>query len=258
MKKFLSSLSLVVLIILLIKGTIGTGDILGALSIFKMQNIDRGLKKISEVGSVITDDSTSGIDKAFNIGKKIIGGTADGYYKNLKSLTKTVGKDLKSGKPYTREEWDDRVKKVNGKSLRMYTMEKSIWNHSKGKDFKYECPYTGEIITNVRKIDRDHIIPLAYAHNHGGANWPKEKKTEYTYDEEVSVNTSASANRIKGAKGPSEYMPEKHKAEYCYTWLYIANKYGIAIAKEDMAVIKKYVKPGKKYNRINLDKKDLK
>lgn len=32
-------------------------------------------------------------------------------------------------------------------------------------------PYSGETFTDAKKMDIDHLIPLQYAHQHGGASW---------------------------------------------------------------------------------------
>lgn len=91
-------------------------------------------------------------------------------------------------------------------------------------------------------VNYDHIIPLSYvARAIGGDDkWSAEKRNTYAYDLEVGVTASQHLNNVKGAKGPSEFLPPDRKAtiKYCYTWLVVAEKYDIPIAKNDMQVIK--------------------
>ena len=91
-------------------------------------------------------------------------------------------------------------------------------------------------------VNYDHIIPLSYvARAIGGDDaWSAEKRNTYAYDLEVGVTASQHLNNVKGAKGPSQFLPPDRKAaiKYCYTWLVVANKYDIPIAKDDMQVIK--------------------
>lgn len=91
-------------------------------------------------------------------------------------------------------------------------------------------------------VNYDHIIPLSYvARAIGGDDkWSAEKRNTYAYDLEVGVTASQHLNNVKGAKGPSQFLPPDRKAaiKYCYTWLVVANKYDIPIASNDMQVIK--------------------
>lgn len=91
-------------------------------------------------------------------------------------------------------------------------------------------------------VNYDHIIPLSYvARAIGGDDkWSAEKRNTYAYDLEVGVTASQHLNNVKGAKGPSQFLPPDRKAaiKYCYTWLVVANKYDIPIASNDMQIIK--------------------
>lgn len=44
---------------------------------------------------------------------------------------------------------------------------------------RWTCPYTGEVFTNPRKLDVDHMIPLAAAHAAGGHAWDAERKKAF-------------------------------------------------------------------------------
>ena len=83
----------------------------------------------------------------------------------------------------------------------------------------------GGVERNVRNIDIDHIIPLKWAHDHGGANWSPTKKTAFANDPENLLATTASANRQKGAKGPEAWIPLVNRCSYGIHWQYLLTKY---------------------------------
>jgi hypothetical protein len=89
----------------------------------------------------------------------------------------------------------------------------------------WELPYTGGTVTNTRQLDIDHIIPLKWAHGHGGDRWTTHQKRKFANDPENLLATWSSANRSKGAKGPDDWMPEVNQCEYARNWKGILNKY---------------------------------
>ena len=87
--------------------------------------------------------------------------------------------------------------------------------------------YTGEVFTDARRLDADHIVPLKWAYDHGGEDWSPTLKRVFANDPENIIPVKASANRSKGAKGPSEYMPPLNQCEYLRQWRSIVNRYGL-------------------------------
>ena len=68
-------------------------------------------------------------------------------------------------------------------------------------------PYTGTIERNPRALDVDHIVPLAWAHGHGAARWPRARKRAFANDPRNLFATKAAVNRAKGARGPLDWLP---------------------------------------------------
>ena len=144
---------------------------------------------------------------------------------------------------YNREDYEKPTKKYTYENEKL-TRNKYAWHISEWlikndeTGFEYVDPYTNLIITDTKKIDYDHIIPLLYAHQHGASEWDNEKKNKFSYDLMVGVDVSASENRSKQAKGPSEYLPKANKEDYCYTFFTIASEYGLSMTKRDLNVCK--------------------
>ena len=103
----------------------------------------------------------------------------------------------------------------------------------------WELPFTGGAVTNAQQLDIDHIIPLKWAHGHGGDRWSSAKKSAFANDPDNLLATSSSANRSKGAKGPDQWLPSINKCRYAQRWMQLIEKYGLmTIAGEVEAIAK--------------------
>lgn len=99
-------------------------------------------------------------------------------------------------------------------------------------------PYTGKEFNSPSDLDIDHTIPLAYANSHGASWWDKEKKASYANDltyPGTLVAVSKSANRSKGAKGPSDWKPsnEGYWCQYATDWINVSTEWTLSISKAD-------------------------
>jgi hypothetical protein len=101
-------------------------------------------------------------------------------------------------------------------------------------------PYTGGTYTLASDLDIDHVIPLNYAHLHGGAAWSPFVKKLFANDPENLLAVDDGENQSKSAKGPSEWMPPdaNYHCEYVRKWDFLVNKYELELAAEDVTLIK--------------------
>ncbi len=100
--------------------------------------------------------------------------------------------------------------------------------------------YTGKTFTVATKIDLDHVIPLMYAHTHGGDRWPANKKLQFANDPINLVLVEKREIRRKSNRGPGRYLPrEEFQCEYVHLWQGIAKKYDLDIDNRDLQVIKR-------------------
>lgn len=107
---------------------------------------------------------------------------------------------------------------------------------------KWNDPYNTEYsFTDSSKIDVDHVIPLGYAARYGGQEWSSEKKEKFANDLSQLLAVSASENRSKSDKGPSEYMPanKAFHCEYSKIWVTTAKKYELTIDEKDKKALQK-------------------
>lgn len=103
-------------------------------------------------------------------------------------------------------------------------------------------PYTGDRFTNPSDLDIDHVVPLGYAARHGGQDWDSSKKRDFSnsLDEGHLLAVSASANRSKSDKGPSEWQPQRsHQCAYAGNWISVSSKWGLSVTQADHDALKK-------------------
>ena len=94
--------------------------------------------------------------------------------------------------------------------------------------------YTGEVFTVATQVDLDHVIPLMYAHTHGGDQWLPSRKLEFANDPMNLMLVGKREIRRKSDRGPDRYMPrEEFKCEYARLWDAIADKYDIQLESRD-------------------------
>ncbi|MBL4821804.1 MAG: hypothetical protein JKY98_12570 [Gammaproteobacteria bacterium] len=94
--------------------------------------------------------------------------------------------------------------------------------------------YTGKIFTVANQIDVDHVIPLMYAHTHGGDQWPAGKKLQFANDPLNIMLVERKEIRRKRERGPNRYLPrEEYQCQYVRAWEAIAEKYDLDIENRD-------------------------
>jgi hypothetical protein len=101
----------------------------------------------------------------------------------------------------------------------------------------WDLPYSGGSTTNASQIDIDHIIPLKWAHGHGGDRWSSGRKRAFANDPDNLLATYYSANRSKGAKGPDQWMPEINRCSYAQRWEVLIEKYELVTTTGEMEAI---------------------
>ncbi len=100
--------------------------------------------------------------------------------------------------------------------------------------------YTGEIFEVAVQIDVDHIIPLMYAHTHGGDRWMPDKKLNFANDPLNIMLVEKREIRRKRDRGPSRYLPrDEFQCEYAQLWDVISDKYDIQLSSSDRSEIRK-------------------
>lgn len=104
-------------------------------------------------------------------------------------------------------------------------------------------PYTGLLLSKASDVDIDHVIPLKYAHDHGGAAWPPLLKKLFANDVENLLIVDDGENQLKSAKGPTDYLPRsEYQCEYAAKWLGLTRKYELQLAQRDTLIIERILR----------------
>ena len=103
----------------------------------------------------------------------------------------------------------------------------------------WEDRYTGQIFTSARQITVDHVVPLQWAHWHGGCDWSKQLKQKFANDLDNLMLTSRRVNSSKGQKGPDEWMPPNNQfhCDYVAWWVSVVEKYELQFTPTERVII---------------------
>ena len=108
---------------------------------------------------------------------------------------------------------------------------------------KWTDPYTGDVVEDPSKLDVDHMVPLANAHDSGGHAWDADRKAQYANSLDYPghlIATTASANRSKGRKGPDEWRPpdQAYWCQYAIDWIVIKKAWGLTATEAESAALR--------------------
>lgn len=105
-------------------------------------------------------------------------------------------------------------------------------------------PYSGKHWTKASDVDIDHIVPLNWAHGHGGQDWPKSLKKTFANDTENLIAVEDNLNQEKGAKSPDQWMPpnQRYRCEYVSRFNTIVEKYELVYVPSEKRIINRMLK----------------
>ncbi|MGQ4276440.1 HNH endonuclease family protein [Pseudidiomarina sp. E22-M8] len=86
---------------------------------------------------------------------------------------------------------------------------------------RWNDPYSGQIIFDATDMDVDHLVPLAWAWQHGAADWSAPRRKEFANDPINLFAVKLELNRSKGARGPYDWLPPNQKFHCQYVTRYL-------------------------------------
>jgi hypothetical protein len=106
-------------------------------------------------------------------------------------------------------------------------------------------PYTGTAIPFERGQDTsaavqiDHVVPLAWAWQHGAASWTIAERQLFANDLANLLAVDGPTNGAKSSSGPGEWLPPAaaHSCLYVTRWVFVLDRYDLAIGADDHAVV---------------------
>ena len=99
---------------------------------------------------------------------------------------------------------------------------------------KWRSAYDGQIFTNARGMDIDHMVPLQEAWASGAYKWTSAKRQAYANDLGYArslIAVSATSNRSKSASDPWLWMPplSSDRCQYINDWVAIKYRWNLAV-----------------------------
>lgn len=171
--------------------------------------------------------------------------------KAVSAATQQADKDNVSySRVYNREEWNHWIDQDNDcQNLRHELLiEQSLtsvtFTNSKQCTVKtglWYDKFSGKKYTKASQLQIDHIVPLAWAHRHGGANWSASEKEDFANDRNNLWIVKGSLNGSKSAQGPNEWMPphHEHRCEYLIAFDSVVNERNLKYTTAEQRTITK-------------------
>jgi len=106
---------------------------------------------------------------------------------------------------------------------------------------RWISPFTGEVIQNASNIDIDHVVPLAWAWEHGAWQWSDEKRERFANDLIHLWPVEASLNRSKGAQGPDEWLPPTGQCGYVSRFVRMVKKYDLTFTASESRWVENFL-----------------
>ncbi|MGC7103100.1 HNH endonuclease family protein [Amycolatopsis lurida] len=94
--------------------------------------------------------------------------------------------------------------------------------------------YDDKYFDDAKKLDIDHMVPLAEAWDSGASQWTAKRRELYANDltEPVAlVAVSATTNRSKADQDPGQWLPpyEPARCQYVADWVTVKTRWGLTV-----------------------------
>ncbi len=101
--------------------------------------------------------------------------------------------------------------------------------------------YDNLTITELDKVDIDHVVPLADAWRSGADKWTDEKRSDFANDLEHPQlrAVSATSNRSKGDQDPSQWKPPNQAfwCQYAQEWIAVKSYWQLSVTEAEKGAL---------------------
>jgi hypothetical protein len=102
--------------------------------------------------------------------------------------------------------------------------------------------YDGVTTTNASTFDIDHVVALKEVWISGGRKWSRARRVAYANDLGLAWTldaVTAHANRSKGDKDPSQWLPPRSHCTYAIHWVVIKYRWRLTMDAAEAATLKR-------------------
>lgn len=101
--------------------------------------------------------------------------------------------------------------------------------------------YDDLYLDSARKLDVDHLVPLAEAWDSGASGWSAKERESYANDQDdprALIAVSASSNRAKSDRDPADWLPtEGYRCQYVSDWVADKTRYRLSVDVSEEAAL---------------------
>ena len=107
---------------------------------------------------------------------------------------------------------------------------------------RWYSSYDDTIVTEARRLDIDHLVPLAEAWDSGAHSWSAERRTAFANDLDdprALLAVTASSNRAKGDQDPATWMPPyvHVRCDYIADWVAMKTRWRLSVDAVEKEVL---------------------
>lgn len=104
-------------------------------------------------------------------------------------------------------------------------------------------PYENKTFTKASQLDIDHMVPLKEAWESGASYWSSQERELFANDlgfKDSLIAVSASTNRSKGDRDPSEWKPSNmvFTCQYAVAWVSVKYRWSLSVDQAEYSSLK--------------------
>lgn len=102
--------------------------------------------------------------------------------------------------------------------------------------------YDGVTTTDSSSFDIDHFVPLAEAWDSGAWNWSDDRRERFANDTTYAgslIAVTASSNRSKSDRDPSDWLPARGVCTYAETWVAVKYRWRLSVDAAEKAALQR-------------------
>lgn len=108
---------------------------------------------------------------------------------------------------------------------------------------EWKSAYDGQTVTDPKKLDIDHMVPLKEAWESGASQWDAAKREAYANDLDFApglVAVTAASNRSKSDRDPAGYLPTdtSNRCAYVANWIAVKTKWNLSVDSAEKSAIR--------------------
>lgn len=110
---------------------------------------------------------------------------------------------------------------------------------------RWRSAFDRDVTRNPSSFDVDHYVPLKEAWDSGAWRWNSRTRERFANDlgyRGSLIAVSASSNRSKSDRDPSDWLPEFGKCKYAKTWIAVKFRWRLAVDSQEKSTLSRILR----------------